>query len=197
MGAEDFDRYIGEIRETLRKWNATGASYANMSHVQALKGRDRQKFWRQGLYSEAERAVTVSFSWRVLSTYRRRQIELTVRSYKTPWENAEALAKGLEAVRLAEVRGSTRVIVQLLRQMFPVEQREAPPPPRDEPRQTNTPRWAKTLHISADAPLEVAEAAYRALSRAGAHPDVGGSHERMKALNLAIEEAWRVLGRAS
>lgn len=42
------------------------------------------------------------------------------------------------------------------------------------------------LHIAEDAPLEVAEAAYRALSRK-AHPDAGGNHERMKALNLAIE----------
>ena len=50
------------------------------------------------------------------------------------------------------------------------------------------PSWAKVLYIQADAPPEVVEAAYRALSKLH-HPDRGGSVETMKKINLAIEQA--------
>ena len=42
------------------------------------------------------------------------------------------------------------------------------------------------ISTAPDAPKEVAEAAYRALSRY-AHPDVGGSAEKQAVLNAAIE----------
>jgi hypothetical protein len=169
--------------------------------VNTLRGRDRQRFWRQALYTEAERAVTITFNWRAPQGLTRRPIELMVKSGPTSWENAEALAKALEAIRLAEGRGSTRAMVQLYRQMFPVEreqrqERRQTPPPREEPRRASTLEWARVLHTSADAPLEVAEAAYRALAK-HAHTDVGGTHEGMKALNRAIEQARLELARAS
>lgn len=198
MGAAEFDRYIADIKDTLRKWGREEDTDNIASYVLTLRGRDRIRFWRQAAYEEAERFVSLRFQWRPAGTYgRRREIALIVKSGRTPWENAQRLAQGLEEVRLAERRGSTMVLVQLLRSMFPEEtQRQAPPPPpRDEPR--SVPAWAKALHIAPDAPLEVAEAAYRTLSRIGAHPDIGGSHERMKALNLAIEEARKKLARAS
>lgn len=50
-----------------------------------------------------------------------------------------------------------------------------------------------TLHIADDAPLEVAEAAYRALVKS-AHPDTNGAqsgHTWMVTLNLAIEQIRR------
>jgi hypothetical protein len=167
------------------------------AHVNTLRGRDRQRFWRQALYTEAERAVTITFNWHAPQGLTRRPIELMVKSGPTPWENAEALAKALEAIRLAEGRGSTRAMVQLYRQMFPVEREQRQtPPPREEPHRASTPDWARVLHISADAPLEVAEAAYRALAK-HAHTDVGGTHEGMKALNRAIEQARLELARAS
>jgi hypothetical protein len=196
MGAEEWDRYVAEIKETLRKWRITVGSDTLQAYIFSLRGRDRQRFWRQALYTEAERSVKVAFLWR--DPYRlgaRLPIQLTAKSRQTPWENAEMLAKALEAIRLAEGRGSTRAMVQLYRQMFPVEQQRQTPP-REEPRRASTPEWARTLHISPDAPLEVAEAAYRALSKR-AHPDYGGSHDTMKALNRAIEQARLELARAS
>ena len=45
---------------------------------------------------------------------------------------------------------------------------------------------AQTLHVAPDAPLAVAEAAWRALSKS-AHPDAGGSDAAMARLNAAID----------
>jgi hypothetical protein len=44
----------------------------------------------------------------------------------------------------------------------------------------------QALYITPDAPVQVAEAAYKALARLH-HPDVGGDVETMQALNDAIE----------
>lgn len=44
----------------------------------------------------------------------------------------------------------------------------------------------EVLGIRPDAPLEVAEASYRALAKV-AHPDAGGSEAKMAELNAAIE----------
>jgi hypothetical protein len=199
MGAEEWVRYTDEIRETLRKW---GVFYPPAdpitSHVSSLNGTERRRFWRQAVYLPEERRITVAFQWREPGSLApRKDISFTLSTKPTPWENAEIMAKALEALRLAEVRGSARAMMRIYRQMYPMEQqRQAPPPPRDEPRQTNAPSWAKTLCVDPDAPSEVIEAAYRALSKK-AHPDYGGSHERMKALNLAMEQARLARQRAS
>ena len=67
-----------------------------------------------------------------------------------------------------------------------------PPPPPPEPEPVNgrmtDPREvaAVLLGVRVDAPKEVIEAAHRALARK-AHPDAGGSEDKMKALNHARE----------
>jgi hypothetical protein len=58
------------------------------------------------------------------------------------------------------------------------------------------PAWARILHVQPDAPLCVAEAAYRALAHVH-HPDRGGDLERCKQLNLVIETARAVLPNGS
>jgi hypothetical protein len=50
------------------------------------------------------------------------------------------------------------------------------------------PEWAKILFVQVGAPLEVVEAAYRALAKKY-HPDRGGDEVRIKTLNSAIEQA--------
>lgn len=50
------------------------------------------------------------------------------------------------------------------------------------------PQWAKVLYVQPDAPREVVEAAYRALSKKY-HPDRGGNEALMKQLNDAIVQA--------
>lgn len=56
---------------------------------------------------------------------------------------------------------------------------QALPPPGD--------KWWLILGVAENAPLLVAEAAYRALAREG-HPDAGGSDTEMARLNRAIEQ---------
>ncbi len=68
--------------------------------------------------------------------------------------------------------------------------RQSPPPP--PPREETTPSCFRTLHVSADAPEEVIKAAYRALAHSS-HPDKGGSADAMRKLNLAYEEALRLV----
>lgn len=61
---------------------------------------------------------------------------------------------------------------------------------------SGTPEWAATLFVQPDAPLEVAEAAYRALAKMS-HPDLAGARagdvtdagRRMASLNDAIATA--------
>jgi hypothetical protein len=56
-----------------------------------------------------------------------------------------------------------------------------------------------SLFVTPNAPLSVIQAAYRALAKE-AHPDTGGSHDRMKAINAAFDLAskWaKQQGRAS
>lgn len=102
------------------------------------------------------------------------QRALSCDSFPQYFENLRAIFITLDDIRKAEGRG----ILEQYRQFF-----EALP----EPGQTSDARkpW-QVLGIQEDAPNEVAEAAYRALSKS-AHPDVGGSTQKMAALNEAIE----------
>jgi len=50
------------------------------------------------------------------------------------------------------------------------------------------PEWAKTLYVQENAPIQVVEAAYRALSKLY-HPDMGGNATLMQRLNTAVEAA--------
>jgi len=62
-------------------------------------------------------------------------------------------------------------------------------PPRAEPRGDPGDPYGM-LGVTRQAPRVVVEAAYRALVKAR-HPDVGGSEERMKAVNGAMEAIRR------
>ena len=165
-----------------------GASYTIESVFAGAKAAVRRKAGSAGQTLE-ERTVTLRavlpareptgrIGWR-------HQVILTVNREETALENLELLAKAVEWIRMAHVRRVDGLVVKLLRQMYPEPQAAPPPPPRQD-RVGSTGPYA-TLHIANDAPLAVAEAAYRALSRQ-AHPDAGGTHERMRALNLAIEQ---------
>jgi len=86
--------------------------------------------------------------------------------------NLRALYLALDAVRKASQRGILEQFAQAALAMLPAPARKKPA--------------HEVLRVLPDAPLEVAEAAYRALAK-DAHPDTGGSDERMKELNTALE----------
>jgi hypothetical protein len=95
---------------------------------------------------------------------------ITVSKFGRPVDNLWAIQLGLDAIRLNEQRGLDDVAREFY-QALP-----APATQRDP---------YEVLGIRSDTSIEVAEAAYRALAKS-AHPDAGGSEERMKELNEAI-----------
>lgn len=172
-----------EIATTMRRWHVW--DYTLDSSFAKLKAVERRKAMKAG-QSPEQRAVTLRFDWSAPGTYRRRSISLTVNSDDTALENLERLAKSIEQVRMAEVRQVHKLVTLLYRQMYPEPARQQePPPPKRERVNAHGPYAA--LHLADDAPLEVAEAAYRALVKT-AHPDFGGSHAAMIVLNAAIEQ---------
>jgi len=125
--------------------------------------------------SVAEATVTV------LWVVRNQQLGLTLGEHATAAENLRAIYNSIEDARKIEGRGATELMRQIFKQLpGPTETRVALPPgeARADP--------YRVLGLTPDAPLSVAEAAYRALAKA-AHADAGGSNERMLALNSAIE----------
>ena len=86
-------------------------------------------------------------------------------------DNIYAIAKTIEAMRGIERWGTGDMLAAAFSGFLAI------PPPDD---------WRATLGHPKS--LDEAEAAYRSRARA-AHPDAGGSHERMSALNSAREAA--------
>jgi hypothetical protein len=178
-----------DIADTMRKWHVW--DYVLDAPYGKLKAAERRQATRMGQTME-QRSVTLRFEWRSPGTWQKRDIKITANSSTTAQENLERVAKAIEGVRLAEVRGGQHLATMLYQQMYPKpgqQQQQTPPPPPRQERVTSTGPYA-TLHVADDAPLEVAEAAYRALSRS-AHPDTNGAqsgHAWMVMLNLAIEK---------
>ncbi len=135
-----------------------------------------------------QRTVTLIFSWREPDTYKQRRLLFTVGREETAIGNLELLVKLVEHLRMAEVRGIHSLEMRAYRLMYPLPAPASPLPPQQERVRSSGPY--ATLHVADDAPLEVAEAAYRVLSRS-AHPDTGNAnsgHTWMVTLNLAIEQ---------
>lgn len=109
-------------------------------------------------------------------------VTLAVSKWNNACENLAAVIKTLEELRLFDVRDHAKIAAVVLRQRFPATAPAAAPPP---PPRTIPAHYA-ALHLQPDAPLEVAEAAYRALARRH-HPDAGGDTVTMQRLNAAIE----------
>lgn len=87
-------------------------------------------------------------------------------------ENLRALYMILNALRLAQERGILRELARAAAALL------GPGEPQKRPAH-------EILGVYPDAPVEVAEAAYKALARLR-HPDHGGTEEEMKMLNDAI-----------
>jgi len=88
-------------------------------------------------------------------------------------DNIQALAKTVEAMRGIERWGSTDLLDRAFTGFAALPSRAS---------------WSEVLMVPATATRAQIEAAYRSLSKK-LHPDVGGSHEEMAALNAAYEEA--------
>lgn len=167
---------LQDIYDTMRKWH--GVSYSSVEVISPymnMKAADRRKLDRAGL-SAQDRAVTLKFEWYPEDARRMRVLMFTVGREPTALANLTVLAKMIEHIRVADVRGLTSPIVKAYRLLYPeFAERQS---------STSDAHYA-TLHVTPDAPLAVCESAFRALIRTH-HPDVGGTHERAKRLNEAI-----------
>lgn len=165
-----------ELASSMRKWGV-----GNWSIEAQLQGRYATRRYQ----TLEERAVTLHFRQWVRDALDWRECKITMRAHERALENLQALVQAVEHVRMADVRGITKIVIGVYRQLHPL-------PPVIQQAPAGSPRPAIAEHyqrlgILPDAPLEVAEAAYKALARR-AHPDAGGSTVRMQQLNAAIEQ---------
>ena len=119
--------------------------------------------------SPADRAVSVTFT-----AGKHVDRTVTIDRFERPVDNLWALAIGLDAVRLNELRG----LDDVARQVY-----QALPAPRERDP-------FEVLGIRADADEDVIDAAYRAKAKR-LHPDAGGSADAFRELQAAYEAVKR------
>jgi len=175
MAEKTWTQLQDEIDETFRKRRMDAPTISC-----ALPKRSTAKRFQ----SEAER--TVSISWREWAGGHSRPISLTVKRGERAIDNLALIAKAVEWIRMAKVREITDLVVLLYRQTHP-----QPPVVEVKTERAQSASGAPSgpyavLHVANDAPLEVCEAAYKALVRKH-HPDLGGDTATMQRLNAAID----------
>ena len=93
-------------------------------------------------------------------------------SYTAPEQNLAGIAAYVESVR-AQERNGIFTVEEMMHTFAALPSRSG---------------WASVLGVDATASRADIDKAYRAMAK-GAHPDTGGSHEAMSALNAAYEQA--------
>ena len=126
--------------------------------------------WSRFEYGPDDRAVTVEFTHRQTGPR-----SITVNRFLFPQDNLWALWKGLDAIRLNELRGLDDVAREFYA-MLPAPARKRDP--------------YDVLGVCSDADEDVIDAAYRARAKR-LHPDVGGSAEAFKELQDSYEAVKR------
>lgn len=111
----------------------------------------------------------------VYFTHKNRQVCFACDRWDKIEDNIRAVCKTVEAIRGIE-RWGTGDMVDAAFSGF------AALPPAAAPR-----RWWEVIGIQPHAPTDAVQAAYR-LRAIAAHPDRGGTHERMTELNRAMDE---------
>lgn len=101
-----------------------------------------------------------------------REVELSMAKHPYYYQNIRVIYFAIEALRMNEERGLEE-LVRAAYGLLPAPVAEKDP--------------YETLGVRPDAPLDVIEASYRALAKK-AHPDLGGSTQRMAELNAAWEK---------
>lgn len=107
----------------------------------------------------------------------------------TPWENIQAIAKTIEALRGIERWGSSDMVERSFRGYAAL-----PPPMVTEPPKKS---WREVLGFDEPETPEWDDVASAYRARAGVrHPDNGGTHEGMTELNGAMAEAKKEYARS-
>lgn len=143
------------------KWTDT---YQQLEKVMHDLGLDE---WSVTGYQDARRLGFVTLRYQDEG----RTVEITVTVGGNPESQIRAIWYAMDARRLNIIRGVDDAVAATYLAL-PAPARERDP-------------W-EVLGVRPDAPLEVVRAAYRELAKS-AHPDRGGSDERMAELNAALE----------
>ena len=150
------------LMETIAKWQKRYKAEASIECPASPR-------YASAFTNKADRAVSVTFS---AGKHVNRTV--TIDRFERPVDNLWALAIGLDAVRLNEMRGLDDVARQVYQAL--------PAPKQRDP-------W-ETLGLRPDADAETIDAVYRSLAKRR-HPDAGGSAEAFKELNDAYEAVKR------
>jgi hypothetical protein len=163
-----WDQTLDDIQESFRK---AGIKVWNVTPTRPAKTKVQY-------HSEQERTVTLNFTAK-----NGREIALTTNRQPRAHDNLRVLYLVVEALRMNELRGFAQEMAEAYRQNYPAL--PGPGVSTANVRLTTTPY--DRLHLHPSAPIEVCEAAYRALSKLY-HPDVTGSASTQQSLNRAIEQ---------
>lgn len=156
------------VNQIVNELRLLGASYPIISTNQPLR--------RDGLPS-AVKTWSMDPGVAVYFLLKGKQRVLACDCWDRIEDNLRAVASTVEAMRGMDRWG----VSQVMERSF--EGFNALPPPQNPPR-----TWCEVLGVDARDSLASIEAVYRVRARR-AHPDAGGSHAEMTALNQAIEQA--------
>lgn len=165
-----WDQTLDDIQESFRK-----AGIRVWSVTPTRPARTKVQY-----HSEQERTVTLTFTAK-----NGRQVSLTTNRQSRAHDNLRVLFLVVEALRLNELRGFAQEMAEAYRQSYPAL--PGPGQTTGAPSLKPIDGAYALLHVRSNAPLEVCEAAYRALSKLY-HPDVTGSTATQQSLNQAIEQ---------
>lgn len=165
-----WDQTLDDIQESFRK-----AGIRVWSVTPTRPARTKVQY-----HSEQERTVSLTFTAK-----NGRQVTLTTSKQPRAHDNLRVLFLVVEALRLNELRGFAQEMAEAYRQSYPAL--PGPGVSSANARLSATPTPYDRLHLQPSAPIEVCEAAYRALSKLY-HPDVTGSAFTQQSLNRAIEQ---------
>lgn len=161
-----WSRILDDIEDQLSRWG--GVTSWRVDAILAPRSSAKQ--------NQTPQERTVTLRW----TRRGEEYRIMMGRQSRAVDNLLVIWLILETLRLNEARGYAEQIATVYRQEFPA----LPAPGQATAPAASTGPYA-LLHVRNNAPIEVCEAAYRALSKLF-HPDVTGSTATQQTLNEAI-----------
>lgn len=169
---------LDDIEDSLAKWRGVGTW--NVQTVLAPRSSTKQ------YQTEQERTVTLHWM------RKGKPYKITMARQKRAVDNLLVIWLILETLRLNEARGYAEQVAAVYRTEFPA----LPAPGQSSASAGDGDAFNPyaALYLNRRAPIEVCEAAYRALLKKH-HPDHGGRADIAAALNAAIEAIRKERGR--
>lgn len=171
-------RILDDIEDSFAKWGGVAQGWR-------VYARREQRSAAKQYQTTDERRVTLR--WR----RREKDYTITMQRQSRAVDNLLVIWLILETLRLNDARGYAEQIAEVYRTEFPALPAPGQSTQAAHPRPVDG-AYA-LLHVRSNAPIEVCEAAYRALSKLF-HPDRTGSTATQQSLNAAIEQIRKERG---